>query len=778
MPSAPARRLFPSLRRVVLVRDSADRPDADLLAAFVRDRDADAFAALVRRHGPMVLGVCRRVVGDVHAADDAFQAVFLVLARRAAAVRPRAAVGSWLYGVAYRTALKARAVRARRHARFKQVDAMPEPPARPPADPWTDLRPVIDEELARLPDKYRLPVVLCDLEGRPQRAVAKHLGVAAATLAGRLSQARRTLAARLTRRGVALSGGAVATLLTERASAGAVGPALADGVVRAAEAVAAGGVATGFVSAHALNLCEGVMRMMLLSKLKAVGAGALAVLALSGGLGYGPGLVRAGDEPGGDAGSRPGVARNPDAAFLDRLSTELRGDKATPVEHGYFANDTDAGKRKKVVEWFLADEAVKAHQAKKHGAADRAVVLWTEAVAFSPDGKRIAASGADGSVRVWDAADGTLVTGRSVTMAGDRLTVEGPGMLALDRSVNSGAGAAGSIVLNERNFDATRHGLAVVDLDDDGQADVLVAQPAAPVRGDVAVFKYPEATNATVTRGLNYLKRVQGTPPAAVQNPPAAPGAEFHLLNSLDYVLPQAENGGEWLTFFDADQPNPDPNAGPYTAVRRVRFRDAETDEAFLERAVKAARGTAPSEVEKKYFAADKDPSKRAKLLDLLLADPAVAKELGDDWKKTMLAPPAETVRFRSLDTTERLNLNTTARLNFTPDATTFNPVQPLRVIDRPADGTARVQVQPLDSIYRVTVAQAEPDKFGKLVDALLEAKRTDEQVLEAVTLAAAGRLPTDPEKRLVLAAIGKAADKKAAWVDVAKALAPAEEKK
>ncbi|MBX9627618.1 MAG: sigma-70 family RNA polymerase sigma factor [Gemmataceae bacterium] len=753
MPSAPARRLFPSLRRVVVLRDSADRPDADLLAAFVRDRDADAFAALVRRHGPMVLGVCRRVVGDVHAADDAFQAVFLVLARRAAAVRPRAAVGNWLYGVAYRTALKARAVRARRHARFKQVDAMPEPPAPPPSDPWTDLRPVIDEELARLPDKYRLPVVLCDLEGRPQRAVAKHLGVAPATLAGRLAQARRTLAARLTRRGVALSGGAVATLLTEKASAGVVGPALADGVVRAAEAVAAGGVASGFVSAHAVNLCEGVMRMMLLSKLKAVGAGALAVLALSGGLGYGPGLVRADDAPqqGADA---PRSPKNPDAAFLDRLSTELRGDKATPVEHGYFANDPDAAKRKKVVAWFLADDAVKAHQARKHGAEGR-LFLDVTGVAFAPDGTRLAATGADGAVVVWDVSP-------SVTEART-------GAFLLGDVVNSNAGVAGSITLNERNFDATT-GRGVVDLDNDGRPDVVVAQPAAtePARGDVVVFKYPEAT---VTRGLNYLKRVQGTPPAADPNQPAAPQAElsYFLFRDLAAVNPDAE----WLTtYLDIGQPAADPNATPRTYYR-VRLHNPETDEAFLERATKAARGTAPSEVEKKYFAEDKDPKKRAKLLDLLLKDPAVAKKLGDDWKKGMLAPPATTARLLEYRPVERLNLNTTARLHSVTDGTTFRTqVRPLQELPT----TARLQ-GPL-ATYRVRVAQAQPDKFGKLVDALLEAKKTDEQVLEAVTLAAAGRLPTDPEKRLVLATIGKAADRKAAWVEVAKALAPAEEKK
>jgi RNA polymerase sigma factor (sigma-70 family) len=753
MPSAPASRLFPSLRRVVVLRDSADRPDADLLGAFVRDRDADAFAVLVRRHGPMVLGVCRRVVGDVHAADDAFQAVFLVLARRAAAVRPRAAVGSWLYGVAYRTAVKARAVRAKRHARFKQVDAMPEPPARPPADPWTDLRPVIDEELARLPDKYRLPVVLCDLEGRPQRVVAKHLGVAPATLAGRLAQARRTLAARLTRRGVALSGGAVATLLTERAAAGVViGPALADGVVRAAEAVAAGGVASGFVSAHAVNLCEGVMRMMLLSKLKAVGAGALTVLVLSGGLGYGPGLVRAGDESNTSTGSRPGLAQPDDAAFLDRLSTELRGDRATPVEHGYFAADPDGAKRKKVVAWFLADPAVKDYQAAKHGADGRVIV----GVAFTPDGKRLAANDADGTVRVWDLNTNVI----------DGWT----GKLLLGDAVNSNAGVAGSITLNERNFDATT-GRAVVDYDADGRPDVLIAG-------------HPDTKDA-VTRGPNYLKRVQGDPPAADRHGflsySLIPGPGAVNPAALGWVEVQYDEPdvNQPFAYYDPAQPGDNPpkryglrvrpadNANTplfETTYRRVRLHTPDTDEAFLERAVKAARGTAPSEVEKRYFAEDKDPDKRAKLLDLLLKDPAVAKKLGDDWKKTMLAPPASPVWAYEARVGERLTLNSTARLAFSPDGRTL-----------------AWEAQPrLTYRLRLTnpAAPAEPDKFGKLVDELLAANRTDEQVLEAVTLAAAGRLPTDPEKRLVLAAIGKAADKKAAWVEVAKALAPAEEKK
>ena len=287
MPTGQADRLMPTLRRVVLARQSAARSDGELLGAFVTDRDADAFAELVRRHGAMVLGVCRRVTGDRATADDAFQASFLVLARRASSVRPREQVGNFLYGVAYRTALKARMVLARRRSREKQVDVMPEPTAPAAHSAWTDLQPVIDEELARLPDKLRLPVVLCDLEGRPQREVAKHLNVPAATLATRLASARRTLAARLTRRGVTLSGGALAGLLGTHASVSAVPPALAGGVVRAVESGASGVALNSLVSANAVQLSEGVMRMMMLAKLKAVAVLAVTALVLTTGLGLG-----------------------------------------------------------------------------------------------------------------------------------------------------------------------------------------------------------------------------------------------------------------------------------------------------------------------------------------------------------------------------------------------------------------------------------------------------------------------------------------------------------
>src|SRR5262249_25504826 len=156
------------------------------LEAFVSRREAAAFESLVRRHGPMVLGVCRRVLRDPHDAEDAFQAAFLVLARKAAAVSPPGMVGNWLDGVAHTTAVRLRAANARRRARERQVADMPQREAKQEGR-QDDLHRLLDEELARLPDKYRVPVVLCDLEGRTRREVARQLELPEGTLSSRLT---------------------------------------------------------------------------------------------------------------------------------------------------------------------------------------------------------------------------------------------------------------------------------------------------------------------------------------------------------------------------------------------------------------------------------------------------------------------------------------------------------------------------------------------------------------------------------------------------------------
>lgn len=198
--------------------------DGELLDRFVATGEPAAFEAIVRRHAPMVWGVCRRALRDHHDAEDAFQATFLVLARRAEAVRPRDRLVAWLYGVARRTALKARATRARRRLREGRGEA-PEPAATP-ADPHDVLAESLDRELARLPEKYRLPIVLCDLEGCTHREAADRLGCPIGTLSGRHSRARALLADRLQRRGVALTGGAWFAFASEEASAAPIARAL------------------------------------------------------------------------------------------------------------------------------------------------------------------------------------------------------------------------------------------------------------------------------------------------------------------------------------------------------------------------------------------------------------------------------------------------------------------------------------------------------------------------------------------------------------------------
>src|SRR5262249_55047769 len=154
-----------------------------LLERFLEHRDEAAVAALVRRHAPMVWGVCRRVVGNHHDAEDAFQATFLVLIRKASSVRARELVGNWLYGVAHQTALKTRALLAKRRAREKQMTDLPES-TDAKQEAWRDLQAVLDQELSRLPDKYRVAIVLCDLEGKTRREVACQLNLPEGTLAG------------------------------------------------------------------------------------------------------------------------------------------------------------------------------------------------------------------------------------------------------------------------------------------------------------------------------------------------------------------------------------------------------------------------------------------------------------------------------------------------------------------------------------------------------------------------------------------------------------------
>jgi RNA polymerase sigma factor (sigma-70 family) len=250
--------------------------DGLLLDRYVTERDEAAFAALVQRHGRLVLNVCRRMLRREHDVEDAFQATFLLLVRRANSIHRREAVASWLYGVAYRVAAKARAQNARRPVAAETLDLPAEPDE---ARAWRDLRPVLDEEINRLPARYRAPVVLCYLEGKTAEEAAGQLGCARGTVLSRLARARARLRPRLVRRGLALSVGGLVTMLGKDASA--VSPALANATLSAARCAAAG-TSLGTVSTRATALAEGIMRTMLWTKLSTV---AVAVLALAVGVG-------------------------------------------------------------------------------------------------------------------------------------------------------------------------------------------------------------------------------------------------------------------------------------------------------------------------------------------------------------------------------------------------------------------------------------------------------------------------------------------------------------
>ncbi len=274
------------LCRAVLRQDGAGWTDGQLLASFIDQKDEAAFEALVRRHGPMVFGVCRRVVRNHHDAEDAFQATFLVLARKASSVRPRERLANWLHGVALRTAMKANAMTAKRRGREKQVTEMPEPEAAQ-QDQWQDVQPLLDQELNGLPENYRLPILLCDLEGKSIKEATQQLGWPQGTLAGRLARGRKLLAKRLASRGVMLSAGSLATVVSQNVASAGLPTSLVSSTVKAASLVAAGQMAVaGVVPVKVAALMEGVMKAMLITKLKTVTVALLvvAVVATGGGL--------------------------------------------------------------------------------------------------------------------------------------------------------------------------------------------------------------------------------------------------------------------------------------------------------------------------------------------------------------------------------------------------------------------------------------------------------------------------------------------------------------
>jgi RNA polymerase sigma factor (sigma-70 family) len=262
---------------------ATDLDDAHLLHRFLRQGDQAAFMAIVQRYGALVWGVCVRRLGETPEAEDAFQATFLVLVRKAPGLRGPQLLGPWLYGVAHRTALKTHGRAVRRKVREQ---ALPEDVGAEVGSEqlWGELRAVLDEELDRLPEKYRRPVLLCYLQGLSSEEAARALGCPKGTVFSRLSRARDLLRQRLSRRGLGASGAALAALLTAHAAAKAVPAALVEATLGVSILSAAGRGGPG-VPAHLAALVEGVLRNMLLQKVR-LGVVLLALGVAASGVGF------------------------------------------------------------------------------------------------------------------------------------------------------------------------------------------------------------------------------------------------------------------------------------------------------------------------------------------------------------------------------------------------------------------------------------------------------------------------------------------------------------
>jgi RNA polymerase sigma factor (sigma-70 family) len=270
------------LRKAMAAGTLTSLLDRELVERFLASHEEASFQALLQRHGPMVLRVCRRAVSNEQDIEDAFQATFLVLARDARAIRRKESLASWLHGVAYGIARNAQKASSRRRKYESQAAAATSSVTLTDEISWKELRSVLDEELVNLPERLRAPLVLCYLEGLTQDEAAVRLAQSKSTFRRNLERGRELLGGRLTRRGVTLSAALFAPLLSECAAPAAVPSALASSTTAAAATFAAGKAVTALVSARALILAQGLVQPMLSAKVKCVCVLLLFTAALAG----------------------------------------------------------------------------------------------------------------------------------------------------------------------------------------------------------------------------------------------------------------------------------------------------------------------------------------------------------------------------------------------------------------------------------------------------------------------------------------------------------------
>ena len=404
----PADRLLRCVRRIASQTGSAPN-DSELLACFLAGRDPTAFEALVVHHGPMVLRVCQQVLGNRHDAEDAFQATFLVLARKAASVRPTGCLAGWLHGVACRVALGARtAARRRRREALAPNFAPPDP--RP--DPLAELTAreglrILEEEVQRLPKAYRLPVTLCYLHGLTQEEAAAQLGWTPGSVKGRLERGRKLLRTRLTRRGLSLPAALMGTALAQETAPAS----LVASTVRAGLAFAAAGPGSiDGISPTVLLLAEGGKRGIATILMQLVVALTLTVGVAAAGASLLMHSTPAADQP-------------------------VIGQVAEPPQ--------PEGAKQTLDEW--AGDPLPAGAVARMGS----IRFWSgstvQSVAFAADGKTLASGHADGTVHLWQADTGkeigilqqppTPVMALAFSSDGKLLATRGGGIVFQDNSI-------------------------------------------------------------------------------------------------------------------------------------------------------------------------------------------------------------------------------------------------------------------------------------------------------------------------------------------------------
>jgi RNA polymerase sigma factor (sigma-70 family) len=442
MSQTPRHLLLGHVDQLLTEHAAAQCNDQELLDRFSADRSEQPFAALVRRHGPLVLGVCRRVLHHEQDVEDAFQATFFTLARRAGAIRKRQSISSWLYQVAYRIALKVRTA-------SKPTTPQATEPASAHADPLEaisgrELLMALDEELQRLPEKYRLPLVLCFLEGKTQDEAAREVGWPRGTLKDRLEHGKELLRSRLARRGLTVSAALLPLALTQNLRAAAVSAALVGPTVQAARQFAAQGL-TAAGSAKAVALANGLLRGMHMSKWKIAAMLFFAVGMLAAGVGVihrsptddsqppGAGIAAAA-APHEDAPSPPANPLARTDVYGDPLPKHAIARFGT-VRFQTFSDWSPvvyAPDGKSIATNGL-NNTICLHDAET-GKEIRRLVGHENLVsdlAFSRDGRSLVSSSSDGSIAVWEVASGKRLqhlTGKSggisrIALAPDDKTV-------------------------------------------------------------------------------------------------------------------------------------------------------------------------------------------------------------------------------------------------------------------------------------------------------------------------------------------------------------------